>query len=100
MNLLYWYKYEVLQSVTWAIEVFPHRCVTVIVDSSPVLSTSLPAGPGVPDHAHILWSILAPSSSVVAGDGVYNSVVLAGDTLLDPPGLSSGSSGFSVPSFK
>ena len=44
--------------------------------------------PVVPEHAHILRSILAPSSSVVTGDGVHNIAVLAGDGLLDPPGLS------------
>ena len=71
----------------------PDRCVPFVIHSSPVLSTPISARPRVPDHAHILGSILASSSSVVAGDGVYYIAVLAGDALLDPPGLSSGKSG-------
>ena len=66
----------------------PDRCVPFVIHSSSVLSTPISARPHVPDHAHILGSILASSSSVVAGDGVYYIAVL-----LDPPGLSSGKSG-------
>ena len=75
------------------IKVLPDRCVPFVTYSSPVLSTPVSARPGVSDHAHILGSILAPSRSVVAGDGVYDITVLAGNALPDPPALSSGRAG-------
>ena len=74
--------------VAWEIEVVSHPSVPVVGHSAPVLSTSLSTRPCVSHLPHILrWFPLAGSRPMRAGDGVAHVGVVAGDVLLDRPGL-------------
>ena len=74
--------------VAWEIEVVSHPSVPVVGHSAPVLSTSLSTRPCVSHLPHILrWFPLAGSRPMRAGDGIADIGVVAGDVLLDRPGL-------------
>ena len=62
--------------------------VPVVSHGAPMLSASLTTGSCVAHLPHILrWFPLAGSRPMRAGDGVAHVGVVAGDVLLDRPGL-------------
>ena len=70
------------------VEMVSNPSVPVVGHSAPVLSASLSTRSGVAHLPHILrWFPLAGSRPMRAGDGVAHVGVVAGDVLLDRPGL-------------
>ena len=74
--------------VAWEVEVVSDPSVLVVGHGDPVLGASLSTGSCVSHFSHILrWFPLAGSRPMRAGDGVAHVGVVAGDVLLDRPGL-------------
>ena len=74
--------------VAWQVEVITDPSIPVVSHRAPVLSTSLSTRPCVSHFPNILrWFPLAGSRPMRAGDGVAHVGVVAGDVLLDRPGL-------------
>ena len=70
------------------VEVVSNPSVPVVSHGAPVLCTSLSTRSCVAHLPHILrWFPLAGSRPMRAGDGVAHVGVVAGDVLLDRPGL-------------
>ena len=74
--------------VAWQVEVVPDPNVPVVCHGAPVLSASLSTGSCMSHFSHILRRFsLAGSRPMRAGDGIADIGVVAGDVLLDRPGL-------------
>ena len=79
---------EVGEVVAWEVEVVSNPSVPVVGHSAPVLSASLSTRSCVSHFPHILSRFpLAGSRPMRAGDGIADIGVVAGDVLLDRPGL-------------
>ena len=79
---------EIGQVVAWQVKVLSHTSVPVVVHRPPVLCASNPTCPCWSNLPNILgWSPQAGSRPMRAGDGIADIGVVAGDVLLDRPGL-------------